>query len=879
MSSTASFRQRLQIQTTMSPRPWPGGGAVSPEQQQHRSPVPSRPPLSPRCYSATAVTGQSRFVEGSMNDRVSAAPPPGFLGHDEDTGAWEVQGQQQEGAGEQARDNGSSARYHLRRPRSTAAWAVGSSSSGMGNQVSKEQQGQQQQQRRGGVTKKSSFLAPLWDGVREKLHLSKSKSSGSIGRVVNSVVSGGANGGGEGRMEKEGAPVGGAEDRAKMPPPSTTAGYPSREEVLESYKNLVASGFFEAHAIRGGRHPPRTGGNGPALEQGRSFVEHMGTMSSPGAKSFADHMAAQQQHRPALPLSSPTRPPPPPRISSQGKSNTAPSPQRGTKRGASIDLAGDAEMVTRKLVKKLRYSASRLSMDLPMVREKRTSHYSSYGTVRSRPSTSSNVPGPLSPTSSVFSGITPSLAHQPLPTADDTMSTRHGKITKPKDDRPRRILRLGRRQHRAPEPATTTDAVTDDPDAMVIDEPTTSTIVTEQRHPKTQLRKVTPPPAAFRSTHHHPRGGLRSSSTSSSVMSIDREHDEHGQEPLSIVPDPNQGIPFVPRIPKEFCEAMADLVPSASAAVVVVVPPGETIEDGMAKNGNRDSGLGEEDVENLPRAAQAAHGNISLSLYDKALDYQGQLTEEECQLFLRRGDVPDKALAYPDILTTDEIHETCAWPPPDVVRANIQRATDGMLSTPAELFARAKDVHDHGRFDTDISDDKACLISQNFYAGDDYFPSRRMAPHGIPSLRITLNITYGAPKELGLSGSGLPQPSSTATATPQDQASQEQAACEFNDALASVQEQYRLDTLSEKNSWPVCAAYSMLCELPISAVVSHFQTPTRPPWLSRTRCPAALAIRHGRLGSLARRVPVFRRFPPLQQDIGLSGTGYEAAPG
>jgi hypothetical protein len=467
----------------------------------------------------------------------------------------------------------------------------------------KEVEGQNRQQR-GGVTKKSSFLAPLWDGVKEKLNLSKSKSSGSIGRVVNSVVGGG--GGGE-RREKERV-VGGLEDRDRMPPPaqppSSTTGYPSREEVMESYKNLVASGFFEAHAIRGGRHPLRTGGNGAAPEQGKSFAEHMGTMSSPAGKSFADHLAAQQQNRPSLPFSSPTRPPPPPpRFSSQGKLDTIPSPQRGTKRGASIDLAGDTEMVTRKLVKKLRYSASRLSIELPGARDKRSSNYSNYGTIRSRPSTSSNPQGPLSPTSSVFSGITSTNP----PAADPALPIKHSKITKPKDDRPRRLMRLTRK-HRIsaanPVPLNTEE----DPDAMMIDQPPHSHPQPEQAAPKPQ-RKATPPPAAFRTAH--PRSGMRSSSTSSSVMSIDRDRDTSDQEPLSVVPDPNQGIPVVPRIPREFCEAMSELVPSSAAAMAaLVVVPGEVKgvvvgegKDGKGKNVNRDSGLGggeDVDVENLP---------------------------------------------------------------------------------------------------------------------------------------------------------------------------------------------------------------------------------------------------------------------------------------
>lgn len=37
------------------------------------------------------------------------------------------------------------------------------------------------------------------------------------------------------------------------------------------------------------------------------------------------------------------------------------------------------------------------------------------------------------------------------------------------------------------------------------------------------------------------------------------------------------------------------------------------------------------------------------------------------------------------------------WPPPDILRANVQRATGGTLSTPSELFAKAKDALDRGQ--------------------------------------------------------------------------------------------------------------------------------------------------------------------------------------
>jgi hypothetical protein len=55
-----------------------------------------------------------------------------------------------------------------------------------------------------------------------------------------------------------------------------------------------------------------------------------------------------------------------------------------------------------------------------------------------------------------------------------------------------------------------------------------------------------------------------------------------------------------------------------------------------------------------------------------------------------------KALAHPDSLTADEMHQVLLWLPPHVVRANIQRATGGRLSTPSELYAKAKDAMDRG---------------------------------------------------------------------------------------------------------------------------------------------------------------------------------------
>ncbi|KAK3899333.1 hypothetical protein C8A05DRAFT_37055 [Staphylotrichum tortipilum] len=485
------------------------------------------PPLSPRTFSgfagnsAAAATGMSRFVEGSMRDRVSAVPPAGFLG---------VERVEERGVRERPPQV-------LRRPKST----LPSSSAGGWE---------------GGVVKKTSFLAPLWDGVKEKLNLSKAKSSGSIGRVVNSVVGG----------EKKGEPREGREkvvqeqeqEQPAAPTPPSGA-YPTREEVMESYKNLVASGFFEAHAIRGGRHPLRT-----AEPQGKSFAEHMaapGGMAAPAGRPFADHVAAQQQKqqsRPPITRHNMAPPPPPPHRARQDPhASPHASPHRGTKRAPSMDFPSDAELVTRKLVKKLRHSASRISMDLTG-----RDHHHTHHTHHHHGHAHSHSQGGYSTTPS-----RPSTSSDPRPsTSSDTTSSRP-RLTKPKDPAARRrLLSLARRN-----PTTMPD-----PDAMVLDDPEP-----EQRPRRRPHRIITPPPLSFRSL----RGSRSVSGSSQQQM----------QSAAVVVPDEGRGIPGVPRIPREFCERMAEMVP------VVVVKGGQQQVVEVGGKGNiRDSGLGGEDVENVP---------------------------------------------------------------------------------------------------------------------------------------------------------------------------------------------------------------------------------------------------------------------------------------
>lgn len=113
------------------------------------------------------------------------------------------------------------------------------------------------------------------------------------------------------------------------------------------------------------------------------------------------------------------------------------------------------------------------------------------------------------------------------------------------------------------------------------------------------------------------------------------------------------------------------------------------------------------------------HTNIPQALYGKAQDQQDHLTAEERQLLLSRGDVVGKALAYPDSLTADEMHQALLWPPPAVVHANIRHATGGSLSTPSELFAKGKDAVDRGQFGTMLNEDEIALLARYFHATDD----------------------------------------------------------------------------------------------------------------------------------------------------------------
>ncbi|KAK2763588.1 glucan -beta-glucosidase [Colletotrichum kahawae] len=301
------------------------------------------------------------------------------------------------------------------------------------------------------------------------------------------------------------------------------------------------------------------------------------------------------------------------------------------------------------------------------------------------------------------------------------------------------------------------------------------------------------------------------------------------------------------------------------------------------------------------RNAQLAHADsIPRALYINAQNKQHQLTDEERQLLLSRGDVVGKALARPESLTTDEMHQVLLWPPPDVVRANIQRATGGQLNTPIELYAQGKDALDRGNFSTMLNDEEVALLARRFHAGDDasfsevgmsqalsqpgaaqaaellssmlgldfavfhaalvrqvgqIYPMRQMAP------------TFPDPglvQSLPLLGPGV--------FAPQDQLGQRQQPSEIISAMTALHEQHRLGNITDEE---VAARNSEY----VAALQSSSQVPSLfspngfgSPWPATT--PPSNTDRHGS-GSWP---PTARPQNPITiyaNEAGVSGHGVE----
>ncbi|KAL3959849.1 hypothetical protein ACCO45_004966 [Purpureocillium lilacinum] len=195
------------------------------------------PPRTRAQRLAAQQAARSRFHEGSMNDRVSAAPPVAFLF----------------GPGE---------REALEQP--VFGFGVVGASSGQAHQqqqtLSQQQQSQPPQLQQQPPPppqdgRRKALLGQMWEGLRGRLRLRRDPAAEN-----NDAATTGRKRRAESRDDTGSSSNNNAQ--ATMPPPSTAeipglglGDRPTREEVYANYHQLVASGFFSSHAIHSTLQP------------------------------------------------------------------------------------------------------------------------------------------------------------------------------------------------------------------------------------------------------------------------------------------------------------------------------------------------------------------------------------------------------------------------------------------------------------------------------------------------------------------------------------------------------------------------------------------------------------------------------------------------
>jgi hypothetical protein len=265
------------------------------EMANHDDAVSSRPPLS-------------RFQEGSMNDRVSAAPPAQFLGPEAlarferqfYTGL-EKQQQQQQHHQLHSQQNQrkyreqraiqrtrSLSRQRERRPQSAEAHLVSLPYStlhagGDDQQAHQQAQDSDESSDQQSLQKKTGFLGRVRDAFgfgrthkhpskvqqeiekRTSLQVLSSPTSATTTQTQPIAIAGASAGrtvdaNGSTLIEGSRPPL--PQFPASFQGTSLLSDRPSRDEIMQSYNQLMASGFFKAHAIQSTRQPPPGSGQG-----------------------------------------------------------------------------------------------------------------------------------------------------------------------------------------------------------------------------------------------------------------------------------------------------------------------------------------------------------------------------------------------------------------------------------------------------------------------------------------------------------------------------------------------------------------------------------------------------------------------------------------
>ncbi|KAF4776311.1 hypothetical protein HER10_EVM0005216 [Colletotrichum scovillei] len=250
--------------------------------------------------NSSVQRANSRFVEGSMNDRTSAAPPIDFLGPEDST--------------EIAR------RFHM-------DFYVDAPDAGV---FSPERLRQQQQ-----------YHQPLHQQSQPLLH-QPTITYGEVKRPASSASSHVGKKGFWGGLREKLSFVRDKDKGAKRPLSLDGKLLAQGDEIMASYQQLMKDGFFDAHAIRSTRQPPP-----PSFNPSTTTYS---TKPPTDKKSFAERVSGQWP----LPATEEVQPLPDSRDGNR-------------KRG----MDNDEDMSA---AKKLRKSASRMSVDLsiPGLRKQRS---------------------------------------------------------------------------------------------------------------------------------------------------------------------------------------------------------------------------------------------------------------------------------------------------------------------------------------------------------------------------------------------------------------------------------------------------------------------------------------------------------------------------
>ncbi|KAK4445118.1 hypothetical protein QBC34DRAFT_429253 [Podospora aff. communis PSN243] len=113
---------------------------------------------------------------------------------------------------------------------------------------------------------------------------------------------------------------------------------------------------------------------------------------------------------------------------------------------------------------------------------------------------------------------------------------------------------------------------------------------------------------------------------------------------------------------------------------------------------------------------------IPRGLYDKAQNNPSQLTNPERQLLYDCGDVERRVLARPGfgLETREDQYQLMYWPPPDITSDNIKRATGGELTTPLQLYEKAKRAIDAKQpIGACLNDEELRLLARGFHGESD----------------------------------------------------------------------------------------------------------------------------------------------------------------